>query len=125
MNNILTLSLTDARTPQTVKDANPIILQIHTDATLALAPLNISTPNSINTMIRNTVQTVMKEGAAYKCYFDLFDNTFISTLQTVVAAETQINVSRSLSKMKNVFVTLDKAFAVGNGRTLCYNKIME
>ena len=29
-------------------------------------------------------------------------NTFISTLQTVVAAETQINVSRSLSKMKSV-----------------------
>ncbi len=30
-------------------------------------------------------------------------NTFISTLQTVVAAETQINVSRSLSKMKSAF----------------------
>ena len=29
-------------------------------------------------------------------------NTFISTLQTVVAAETQIKVSRSLSKMKSV-----------------------
>ena len=40
-------------------------------------------------------------------------NTFISTLQTVVAAETQINVSRSLSKMKSVFVSLDKGFAVG------------
>ncbi len=37
-------------------------------------------------------------------------NTFISTLQTVVSAETQINVSRSLSKMKSVFVTLDKVF---------------
>ncbi len=34
-------------------------------------------------------------------------NTFISALQTVVAAETQINVSRSLSKMESVFVTLD------------------
>ncbi len=31
-------------------------------------------------------------------------NTFISSFQTVVAAETQINVSRSLSKMKSVFV---------------------
>ena len=71
-NNILTLSMTDARTPQAVKDANPIILQIHTDATLALAPYTISTPNSINTMIRNTVQTTITEGAAYKCYIDLF-----------------------------------------------------
>ena len=47
-------------------------------------------------------------------------NTFISTLQTVVAAETQINVSRSLSKMKSVFVSLDKAFA--GARAKFYNK---
>ena len=38
-------------------------------------------------------------------------NTFISSLQTVVSAETQINVSRSLSKMKSVFISLDKAFS--------------
>jgi hypothetical protein len=49
-------------------------------------------------------------------------NTFISTLQTVVAAETQINVSRSLSKMKSVFVTLDKGFGASDARTLFYNK---
>ena len=47
-------------------------------------------------------------------------NTFISTLQTVVAAETQINVSRSLSKMKSVFVSLDKAFT--GDRLRFYNK---
>ena len=47
-------------------------------------------------------------------------NTFISTLQTVVAADTQINVSRSLSKMKSVFVTLDKAFTTE--RKNHYNK---
>jgi hypothetical protein len=49
-------------------------------------------------------------------------NTFISTLQTVVAAETQINVSRSLSKMKSVFVTLDKGFTTGDLRATFYNK---
>ena len=47
-------------------------------------------------------------------------NTFISTLQTVVAAETQINVSRSLSKMKSVFVSLDKGFT--GTRAQWYNK---
>jgi hypothetical protein len=47
-------------------------------------------------------------------------NTFISTLQTVVSAETQINVSRSLSKMKSVFVSLDKAFT--DTRLTYYNK---
>ena len=38
-------------------------------------------------------------------------NTFVSSLQTVVSAETQMNVSRSLSKMKSVFITLDKGFS--------------
>ena len=49
-------------------------------------------------------------------------NTFISTLQTVVSADTQINVSRSLSKMKSVFVTLDKDFADSDARATFYNK---
>jgi hypothetical protein len=49
-------------------------------------------------------------------------NTFISTLQTVVSADTQINVSRSLSKMKSVFVTLDKNFTTGDLRATFYNK---
>ena len=49
-------------------------------------------------------------------------NTFISTLQTVVAADTQINVSRSLSKMKSFFVTLDKVFADATVRKTFYNK---
>ena len=71
-NNNITLSIIDARTSKTEKDANPLILQIHTDATLAMPPYNNSTPNTINTIIRNTVQTTIKEGAAYKCYIDLF-----------------------------------------------------
>jgi hypothetical protein len=37
-------------------------------------------------------------------------NTFVSSLQTVVSADTQINISRSLSKMKSIFVSLDKNF---------------
>ena len=49
-------------------------------------------------------------------------NTFISTLQTVVSADTQINVSRSLSKMKSVFVTLDKNFLDADARSTFYNK---
>ncbi len=42
--------------------------------------------------------------------------TFMSTLQTVVAAESQINVSRSLSKMRSVSVTLDRGFAASTPR---------
>jgi len=51
---------------------------------------------------------------------NLVYNTFISSLQTIVAADTQINVSRSLSKMKSVFMTLDKDFS--GDRQTYYNK---
>ena len=47
-------------------------------------------------------------------------NTFISSLQTIVSADTQINVSRSLSKMKSIFLSLDKDFA--GARKTYYNK---
>ena len=52
----------------------------------------------------------------------LFINSFISSLQTLVAADTQVNVSRSLSKMKSVFVSLDKDFVDGTERESFYNK---
>jgi hypothetical protein len=39
---------------------------------------------------------------------NLVFNTYISSLQTVVSNDTQVNVSRSLSKMKSIFITLDK-----------------
>lgn len=51
---------------------------------------------------------------------NLVYNTFISSLQTIVSADTQINVSRSLSKMKSLFVSLDKDFT--DGRLTYYNK---
>jgi len=38
-------------------------------------------------------------------------NTFISNIQTILSGDTQINVSRSLSKLKSVFVTLERDFA--------------
>ena len=71
-NNTISLSMTDARTSSTDIAANPLIFQIHTDATLALPPYNNSTPNTINTIIRNTVQKTLKVGEKYSCYIDLF-----------------------------------------------------
>ena len=47
-------------------------------------------------------------------------NSFISSLQTIVAADTQINVSRSLNKMKSVSVSLGKVFT--GERNQYYNK---
>ncbi len=37
-------------------------------------------------------------------------NTFISNIQTILSGDTQINVSRSLSKLKSVFLTLERNF---------------
>ena len=47
-------------------------------------------------------------------------NTFISSLQTIVSADSQINISRSLSKMKSMFLSLDKDFT--GSRATYYNK---
>ena len=35
-------------------------------------------------------------------------NTFISNIQTILSGDTQINVSRYLSKLKSVFLTLER-----------------
>ena len=51
---------------------------------------------------------------------NLVYNTFVSSLQTLVSYDTQINVSRSLSKMKSMFITLDKD--LGGARNKHFNK---
>jgi hypothetical protein len=47
-------------------------------------------------------------------------NTFISNIQTILSGDTQINVSRSLSKLKSVFVSLERDFA--GARNTYHNK---
>ena len=68
-NNILTLSMTDARAAAS-KASSPITLQLLTDA--LLATMGNATPNTINTIIRKTTQTAITQTAPYKCYIDLF-----------------------------------------------------
>ena len=43
-------------------------------------------------------------------------------LQTLVSNDSQVNVSRSLSKMKSLFMSLDKDFLDGSDRKTFYNK---
>jgi hypothetical protein len=40
--------------------------------------------------------------------FNIVYNTFISNIQTILSGDTQINVSRSLSKLRSVFITLQR-----------------
>jgi hypothetical protein len=50
-------------------------------------------------------------------------NTFISNIQTILSEDSQINVSRSLSKLKSVFISLQRDIAAGPGpRRTYYNK---
>jgi hypothetical protein len=49
-------------------------------------------------------------------------NTFISNIQTIVSADTQINVSRSLTRLRSVFLSLEKDFTAGDARKQWYNK---
>jgi hypothetical protein len=47
-------------------------------------------------------------------------NTFISNIQTVLSEDTQINVSRSLSRLRSVFLSLERDFK--DDRLRWYNK---
>ncbi len=69
VSNLLTISMTDARTAANIL---PTRLQILTDDTLTLGPPGISNPSTINTIIRNTNQPVIKVAESYKFYIDLF-----------------------------------------------------
>ena len=64
---------------------------------LRYAPLEIELDLcTLDNALENSYVSHFRGGKTIKIVY----NTFTSTLQTVVAAETQINVSRSLSKMK-------------------------
>ena len=47
-------------------------------------------------------------------------DTYISSLQTITSADTQVNVSRSLTALRSVFMSLDKTFT--GGRVRWHNK---
>ena len=51
-------------------------------------------------------------GNTFKNVYD----TYISSLQTITSADTQVNVSRSLTALRSVFMSLDKTFTEGRVR---------
>ena len=82
-NNILTISMTDARTEANIL---PIRLQILTDDTLTLGPPRASSPNTINTIIRNTNQPVITVAESYKCYPDFFQTRNLYLTSSALAS---------------------------------------
>ena len=63
--NQLTISINDARSA-TVKGVSPFYLEFYTDD--MLVPRYRTEANTINTIIRNTTQTIITEAESYKCY---------------------------------------------------------
>ncbi len=65
--NILTVGLTNK------DDAAfaPFKMEFYTDEKLR-TKFHLTSPNSINTIIRNTTETLIVEASSYKCYLDLF-----------------------------------------------------
>ena len=49
-------------------------------------------------------------------------NTFISNIQTLLTQDVQVNVSRSLTKLRSVFLTYQKNFNPNTARTRFWNK---
>jgi hypothetical protein len=54
--------------------------------------------------------------------FNIVYNTFISNIPTIVSADTQINVSRSLTRLRSVCLSLEKDFGATTDRKQWYNK---
>ena len=68
--NTLTVAVADPRAAA-VKAASPFSFHFQTDAEIALP--GGANPNTINTIIRNTTHTTIREAEAYYCYLDLFN----------------------------------------------------
>ena len=83
LSNLLTISMTDARTGT---NNLPIYLQILTDDTLTLGPQKISNPNTINTIIGNKNQSVITVAESYKCYVDLFQTRNLYLTSSALAS---------------------------------------
>jgi hypothetical protein len=61
---------------------------------------------SLDNALDNSYVNHLLGGNTLKIVYD----TYISSIQTIVSADTQVNVSRSLTSLRSVFMSLDKNF---------------
>ena len=71
---------------------------------------------SLDNSLDNSYVNHLVRGNTFKIAYD----TYISSLQTITSADTQVNVSRSLTALSSVFMSLDKTFT--EGRVRWHNK---
>ena len=71
---------------------------------------------SLDNSLDNSYVNHLLGGNTLKIVYD----TYISSLQTITSADCQVNVSRSLTDLRSVFMSLDKSFI--GGRVRWHNK---
>ena len=71
---------------------------------------------SLDNSLDNSYVNHLLGGNTLKIVYD----TYISSLQTITSADCQVNVSRSLTSLRSVFMSLDKMFV--GGRVRWHNK---
>ena len=85
LENILVITMGDSRS-DSEKFLTPIKLQFLTDDTLTYGSPRIASPNTINTIIRNTQEAVITESAPYTCYLDLFQTRNLYLTSSALAS---------------------------------------
>ena len=82
--NILTISIVDTSRTETERNNYPFYLEIYTDE--MLIPRYRENANTINTIIRNTSQTLITQAKPYVCYLDLFQTRNLYLISSALAS---------------------------------------
>ena len=64
---------------------------------------------SLDNSLDNSYVNHLLGGNTLKIVYD----TYVSSIQTITSADTQVNVSRSLTSLRSIFMSLDKTFSEG------------
>ena len=64
---------------------------------------------TLDNSLDNSYVNHLLGGNTLKIVYD----TYVSSIQTITSADTQVNVSRSLTYLRSIFMSLDKTFSEG------------
>lgn len=82
--NKLTISIVDTSRNEATRGFYPFQLEIYTDD--RIQPKSRESPDTINTIIRNTTQSIITEATPYVCYLDLFNTRNLYLTSSALAS---------------------------------------
>ena len=108
----LELELADNEAPS-ITDFNHVYIAEHTSTSWTIQNCQVKCDIILlDTSFDNSYVNHLLGGNTLQIVYD----TYISSLQTITSADTQVNVSRSLTALRSVFMSLDKTFTEGRVR---------